>query len=176
MSKPVRVEIDPHVKVSDVDLQAQFNTAVEVQGLSTTVNGIVSRVEDLTRQLTALSDSMRRPAAGGDGRQGNAPTGVAADIRTALDQLNQLHSRLVRECTMSYRCGAQLRENVNSLLNSISGPIARPSDGMLLLVKEYKAEAEKASSELNTIVTTSIKKVNDQLSTRPHIVTGTAIP
>ncbi|MBZ5498974.1 MAG: hypothetical protein LAP85_21455 [Acidobacteriia bacterium] len=139
MSKPARVVLDPKVKVSAADLQAQSNTAQEVQALSVTVTGLVNRVEDLTRQLTSLSDPARRPA---------------------LDQLNQLHAKLVRECTMSYRCGAKLRENVNSLLGSVTGTIARPSDGMLLLLREYKEEAAQAAADLNAIVSTSIKKEN----------------
>jgi hypothetical protein len=58
---------------------------------------------------------------------------------------------------MSYRCGAKLRENVSSLLNSVAGPIARPSDGMLLLLREYKEETAQATAEMNAIVV-SIKK------------------
>jgi hypothetical protein len=137
MSKPVRVMLDPKVKVSQADLQAQFNTAQEVQVLGVTVNNLVNRVEDQIRQLTSASDPARRPA---------------------LDRLNQLHAKLVRECSLSYRCGAMLRENVNSLLSSVTGTIARPSDGMLLLVREYKEEAAQAAAELNTILSTATKK------------------
>jgi hypothetical protein len=137
MSKPVRVVLDPKVKVSQADLQAQFNAAKEVQALGLLVNDLVNRVEDQIRQVTPASDSARRPA---------------------LDRLNQLHAKLVRECSMSYRCGAKLRENVNSLLSSVTGTIARPSDGMLLLAREYKEEAAQAAAELNTILSTATKK------------------
>jgi len=174
-TKPVRVVLDPHVKVAEADLQTQFTTALEVQALATSVAEVVNRVEDLTRQLTTLSETLRRSAASGDARATASQSAVAADARTALDQLGQLHSRLVRECSMSYRCGAQLRENVNSLLGSVTGPIARPSDGMLLLLSEYKDETAQAIAELNKIISTSIKKVNDQLGNQPHIIVGPPI-
>ncbi len=140
VTKPVRVVLDPKVKVSQADLQLQFTTAQEVQALAVTVGDLVNRVEELTRQLTAAADPAQR---------------------AALDQLNQLHGKLVRECTMSYRCGAKLRENVSSLLSSVTGPIARPSDGMLLLVREYKEETALATAELNRIVAASGKKFDE---------------
>ncbi len=140
VTKPARVVFDPKVKVSQADLQLQFNTAQEVQALAVTVGDLVNRVEEFTRQLTSAADPAQR---------------------AALDQLNQLHGKLVRECTMTYRCGAKLRENVNSLLSSITGAIARPSDGMLLLVREYKEETTQATAELNRIIATSGKKIDD---------------
>jgi photosystem II stability/assembly factor-like uncharacterized protein len=134
ISKLVRVVLDPKIKVAAADLQAQFNTALEVQALTVTVNDLVNRVEALISQLA--SDAANRPA---------------------LDKLKELHGKLVRECSMTYRCGPRLRENVSSLLNSVAGPIARPSDGMLLLLHEYKDETAQATAQLSAIVS-SIQK------------------
>ena len=136
ITKPLRVTLDPKLKVPAADLLLQFNTGQEVQALAASVAELVGRVEATTRQLSPDANAANRPL---------------------LDRLAQLHGRLVRECTMSYRCGAQLRENVNSLLNNVNGPVARPSDGMLLLLREYKDETAKATAELNAIVA-AIKK------------------
>jgi hypothetical protein len=76
----------------------------------------------------------------------------------ALDKLNALHGKLVRECSMSYWCGARLRENVSPLLGAVTGTIARPSAGRLLLLREYKDEEAQAAAELKTILS-AIKKL-----------------
>jgi photosystem II stability/assembly factor-like uncharacterized protein len=191
LSKTVRVELDPRVKIAEADLQAQLSAALELQALSSTLNDVVGRVDDLTRQLTALTDTLRRgqeagpiTTEGGDvsansgnapPRRGAGPSGVAADIRTALDQLRKLRATLVRECTMNYRCPPKLREETNSLLNSVTGPIAPPTEGQKLRLREVKEEIAKAVAELNTIASTTIKKINDQLSGQPHIMAGAPI-
>ncbi|MFY9570046.1 MAG: hypothetical protein WAV20_01430, partial [Blastocatellia bacterium] len=51
LSKTVRVGLDPRVKVSDADLNAQLDAALKLRDLSSTLNGVLSRVDDLTRQL-----------------------------------------------------------------------------------------------------------------------------
>jgi hypothetical protein len=48
--------------------------------------------------------------------------------------------------------------NISSLLGSVTGTIGRPSDGMLLLVREYKEETAQATAVLNQIIAASTKK------------------
>jgi hypothetical protein len=54
LSKTVRVALDPRIKISDADLTAQLDAALKLRDLSSTLNNVVARVDDLTRQLTAL--------------------------------------------------------------------------------------------------------------------------
>src|SRR5205823_1273999 len=97
LSKPLHVEVDPRVKVADAELVAQYNAATAMQALATRVNQVVTEVDNLTRQLTMLSEQLR-PAVGGGrgGRNGDSasvvqqsvasPAAIAA-VQTALTKL-----------------------------------------------------------------------------------------
>ena len=190
LSKTVRVGLDPRVKVSDADLNAQLDAALKLRDLSSTLNSVVARVDDLTRQLTTLSETMRRvpdaaataaaravdgdgsgPAARNVGQTGNA----TADINAALDELKKLRLTLVREASFGYRYPPKLREDVQSLSGSISSAIAPPTEPQMLRIREVTEETQKAVADLNAIISGSIRRVNDNLSSQPHVVTGSAV-
>ncbi|MBK9709594.1 MAG: hypothetical protein IPO77_22175 [Acidobacteria bacterium] len=59
---------------------------------------------------------------------------------------------------MGYRCQGRLRDEANSLMSSINGTIARPTEGQKTAMSEMKEETSRAVDELNQIVNTSIKR------------------
>jgi hypothetical protein len=190
LSKTVHVGLDPRVKVSDADLSAQLDAALKLRDLSSTLNSVVARVDDLTRQLTTLSETMRRvpdPAAtaavrAGDG-EGSGPAAktsgqsdnATADINAALDELKKLRATLVREAPFGYRYPPRLREEVQSLGGSISAAIAPPTEAQMLRLREVTEETQKAAADLNGIISGSIRRINEKLSSQPHVVTGSAV-
>jgi len=174
MSKTVKVELDPRVKISDEELTAQLNTALEARELVSRLNTVVARVDDLTRQLTTLSENTRREGMMSGGENGGNG-GASAEITAALDELKKLRTSLVRECNFGYRCPGKLREDANSLMGSIGNPIAQPTEGQKLRLREITEETNKVIAELNGIINGSVKKVNDKLSSSPHIVTGATV-
>jgi photosystem II stability/assembly factor-like uncharacterized protein len=190
LSKTVRVGIDPRVKISDADLAAQLDAALKLRDLTSTLNKLVASVDDLTKQLTALGEAMKKlPEAGttsgsrsGDG-DGNGPAAATAgqsesamaDINAALDELKKLRATLVREAQFGYRYPPKLREEVQSLMGSITSAIAPPTEPQLLRLREVTDETQKAVAELNAIIAGSIRRVNEKLSSQPHVVTGPAV-
>jgi photosystem II stability/assembly factor-like uncharacterized protein len=191
LSKTVRVGLDPRIKVSEADLTSQLDAALKLRDLSSTLNGVVARVDDLTRQLTTLAETMRKvpdagaPAAAaraGDG-DGSGPVArsvvqsdnVMADISAALDELKKLRATLVREAPFGYRYPPRLREEVQSLMGSITSPIAPPTEAQMLRLREVTDETQKAVAELNGIISGSVRRINDKLSSQPHVVTGSPV-
>ncbi len=173
LTKTVRVDLDPRVKIPQTDLDAQLSAALEARELVSKLNMVVARVEDVTRQLTTLQETARRePVAGGE-NAANGAGDVQANIKTALDELRKLRATLVRECSFNYRCPGKLREDANSLMNSIAAPIAQPTEGQKLRLREITEETNKAIADLNAIISGSVKRINDKLSNSPHIVTST---
>jgi len=190
LSKTVHVGLDPRVKVSDADLNAQLDAALKLRDLSSTLNSVVARVDDLTRQLTTLSETMRRvpdPAAtaavrAGDGessgpaaRNSGQSDNATAEINAALEELKKLRATLVREAPFGYRYPPRLREEVQSLGGSISAAIAPPTEAQMLRLREVTEETQKAAADLNGIVGGSIRRINEKLSSQPHVVTGSAV-
>jgi hypothetical protein len=190
LTRTVRVGLDPRVKVSDEDLNAQLDAALKLRDLSSTLNGVVARVDDLTRQLSALNDTMRRlpePAASAAVRAGDVDGGGPAvrngtqsdngssDINAALDELKKLRATLVREAPFGYRYPPKLREEVQSLSGSVSAAIAPPTDPQMLRLREVTDETQKAVADLNAIIAGPIRRVNEKLSSQPHVVTGPTV-
>jgi prefoldin subunit 5 len=190
LSKTVRVGIDPRVKISDADLAAQLDAALKLRDLTSTLNKLVANIDDLTKQLTALGETMRKvPEAGattagraGDGDRGGPVAATAgqsenamADINAALDELKKLRATLVREAPFGYRYPPKLREEVQSLMGSITSAIAPPTEPQLLRLREVTDETQKAVADLNPIISGSIRRVNEKLSNQPHVITGPAV-
>ncbi len=190
LSKTVRVGLDPRVKVSDADLNAQLDAGLKLRDLSSTLNSVVARVDDLTRQLTTLSETLRRVpdaaataavrAGDGDGggpaaRNVGQTDDATADINAALDELKKLRATLVREASFGYRYPPKLREEVQSLSGSISSAIAPPTEPQMLRLREVTEETQKAVADLNAIISGSIRRINEKLSSQPHVVTGSAV-
>jgi photosystem II stability/assembly factor-like uncharacterized protein len=194
LSKTVRVGLDPRVKISDADLNAQLDAALKLRDLSSTLNSVVARVDDLTQQLTALNETMRRapePAAtagrsaersadgvtsgGPAARSASQSDNAIADITAALEELKKLRATLVREAPLNYRYPPRLREEVNSLMNSVNAAIAPPTEAQMLRLGEVTEETHKAVTDLNAIISGSIRRINEKLSGQPHVVTGAPV-
>jgi ABC-type transporter Mla subunit MlaD len=186
LSKSMRLSIDPRVQLSEAELAAQLAAGLELRSLSSRLNEVVARLDDLSRQLTTLADTLKRSAAtepqpagdrAGNGQQGGSgprdiSNGVRSEVSAALDDLKKLRATLVREGTFSYRYAPKLREEVNSLLSSISNPIAPPTEAQMLRLREVSEETAKAVADLNAIINGPIKRVNDRVAAQPHIATG----
>jgi hypothetical protein len=191
-TKPVRVELDPRVQISEADLLAQLNAALELRDLSSTLNALVARIDDLNQQLTTLAQTRRRSTqiaastngseneretngAAGRAARGASANNIEAEINGALDDLKKLRATLVREGPLNYRYPPKLREEVNSLMNSIVSAIAPPTEPQKLRLREVTEETKKAMADFNAFLTTRIKKVNDGLSDQPHVVAGSPV-
>lgn len=181
-STTVRVGIDPRVQISDAELADQLTTALELRELSSTVNSVITRVEDLTRQMTALEEALRRApeitASGGNGNgAASSASGAAAAVavRDALEHLKKLRTGLVREGSFGYRYPPKLREEINSLMNSVMSPIAAPTESQKLRLKEMTDETAKLVADLNVILTKNIPAINEKLSGHPHVVAGATL-
>src|SRR5207245_1265502 len=100
---------------------------------------IVTEVDDLTRQLTMLSEQLR-PAGGGRGgrngdsasvmlQSGASPAAIAA-VQTALTKLKSFRDdELARPLQgLGYRQYPRLREEVQTLSGMIGRAIAPPTD------------------------------------------------
>ena len=178
LKAPVTVRVDPRVQVTEADLQAQYDALVALRDVGVRVNATVARTESLVRQLETLEQQLGRAsgrtasaaeAGGGGDRAGAQPPDVRALVTRARDQLRAFRLTLVRECSFGYRCGAKLREEVQSLSGGIGSTFARPTDGQMLRVTEVTADTEKAMATLDALTRGPVADVNKALEGTPHI-------
>jgi hypothetical protein len=178
LSKPLRVESDPRVRVTDAELVAQHTSSTAMQALGVRVAQIVTQIDDIMRQLTALSEQLR-PAAGRGGpgaSQSDAMAAAAAAVTAAMTKLKTFRDdELARPVPgLGYRQYPRLREEVQSLSGVIARAPAPPTDPQTLRVRELEAETTQAEAKLQAIINDDIRKVNSLLSGMPHVITAPA--
>jgi photosystem II stability/assembly factor-like uncharacterized protein len=178
LTKPLRVENDPRVRVTDAELVAQYTSSTSMQALSVRVAQIVSQVDDIMRQLTALSEQLR-PAAGGRAgvaQQGEAMSAAYAAVNAAMTKLKTFKDdELARPLPgLGYRQYPRLREEAQTLSGMIGRAPAPPTDPQMLRAKELEAETTQAEAKLQAIINDDIRKVNSLLTGMPHVITAPA--
>jgi hypothetical protein len=169
LTKPLKVELDPRANVSSTDLVAQRDAAFTLLGLTQRVTTVIDRTNDLIRQLSALTDNLRR----------NAPNEkeAMAEAEGALSDLRKLRDeKLLRPLPgLGYRQYPRLREEVQTLYGNVTRPLARPTDPQVLRQGELTTETTQVQQELNTVISGRIAKLNGLLKNLPHIISGAII-
>ncbi len=188
MSKPVKVAIDPRIKITDAELGEQLTTLNDLKELGQRMTAALERVDDLTKQLTSMQERLSESGSrrmtttsaadgvptGGPTRQGGAqaapPAGPGALVAKALDRLKAYKLEYTRECTMNYRCPSKLREQIQSLSGEINRYIGAPTEGQKLRVREVTEETGQAVARLNALIAGPIAEINTALASMPHVV------
>jgi hypothetical protein len=161
--KTVQVENDPRSDMTPAELSAQLDASMQARDLTTRSNRIIARVDNLSRQLTALQEQFRAPA--------NAD--VARDIASAIKDLKQFKdSVLARPIPgLGYRQYPRLREEIQTISGMVSRPLLPPTEGELLRLSELKVETDAAQARLDAFVRDRIGAINSALGSSPHIIT-----
>jgi photosystem II stability/assembly factor-like uncharacterized protein len=181
MSKTVSVGVDPRIDISTADLEAQLEAGLRLRELLSKTNTLIERTDDLTKQLNALAEVLKKappassPTEGGNGGQAK-PGGPGEAVEAALKELKELRDKLTRPLPgLNYRQAPRLREELNALSGAINRVIAPPTDPQKVRLPELSAETERALAEFNGIVTRSIGAINEMLSGSPRVVAGAPI-
>ena len=181
---PAQVQMDPRITVSAADLQAQLDAALTLRDMTSKVNAMVERVDDLLRQLTPLSERLQRgsgrPAsATSDGHDGGeaqtaSPSPALTEVNAAIDQLKALRNdRLTRPLQgLQYRQYPRLLQEISSLLGVVSRTAYKPTDPEMLRLQELKVETDKMVVQFNEILTKTIAHINEVMAKSPFIVAG----
>ncbi|WP_373068258.1 WD40/YVTN/BNR-like repeat-containing protein [Gemmatimonas sp.] len=173
VSKTVEVRADPRSEMTTAQLGAQAEAAQRLQTIGTGVNKTIASVDDLTRQLTALQEQLRRaPRAPGDS-SGTANRAVLTEIDGTLSDLRQFRdSVLARPIPgLGYRQYPRLREEVTSVAQMIARPFGPPTQGEAQRSGELRSEADGAQTRLDGMILNRIGRINQMLVGTPHVIT-----
>ncbi len=168
-TKNVEVSLDPRSDMTQAQLATQFTAAQSMQALASRVNAIVSGVDDVTRQLTALQVTLR--AAPRDSAPANAQQALT-EIGISLAQLKVFKdSVLARPLPgLGYRQYPRLREEVQTVSGMISRPMMPPTAGEVLRSSELTTEGNQAQARFDGIMQDHVMKINDLLKGTPHVL------
>jgi len=165
MSHSFELRGDPDVALSMADYEAQFEVAMRVRDLSSTVNDLIRTVEDLNNQVQAVEGQL-------EASDVENLEAIVEQTGTASAQLLELDDKLRRPTpTMMYRQFPRLSDELMMLNFGIIGAQARPTQGTLTAIEELDAEAQERIEELNEIIATTIEELNQLLENYPKVMT-----
>jgi len=140
IKKPLRVEMDPRIQVSPADLQAQLDAGLNLRDLSNRITQMIDQADDLIRELTSAAS--RTDAS-------------AARAKTLLDQAKALRFKMGRlPGEQNYRIQGRLRDDIQSLLGSVTAVPGPLTAGEKLRITEVKGELDKLNTEWQTFLGT----------------------
>jgi len=140
LKKALRVEMDPRIDVAASDLQVQLDAGLQLRDLTNKIGQMITRADDLINELT--SEVSRNDAS-------------AARAKPLLDQAKALRFRMGRlPGEQGYRIQGRLREDITSLLGSVTANPGAPTAGEKTRLAEVKVELEKLSTEWDAFLKT----------------------
>jgi len=159
-----QVRGDPRIELSTAGYQAWHDASQSLVDLSSQANQMMDQVAKLQDQLRNLKEQVRD--AGVENR-----AAVGAQLDSAMAQLEELDNKLQRPPPrMGYRQYPRLNEEVGSLLRSVAGTQALPTEAQMTVLSELRSEAAALSRELDGIVAGAIRDLNGMLGDLPAVV------
>jgi photosystem II stability/assembly factor-like uncharacterized protein len=175
----LKVQPDPRLQFTDADYRENRDTLLVLKDLTTRVNTMIDRSEDVLKQLQNLQDALKSRSlttnptaqaghAGSEGQASNA-SNVAAAVDKAIEEFRHFRYTLTREINMGYRYPTELREEISALAGSVSSVQGAPTDPQKARADELKEETAQAEQRLAQLVSQHVNAINAMLSGQPHI-------
>ncbi len=165
----ITVQLDPRSAMTAAQLVAQHDAARRMDDIASRVNRVITNIDDVSRQMTALQVTLR--AAPRDSNARNAAQALT-EIESALRDLKQFRDSVLARpvAGLGYRQYPRLREEVQTVSGMISRPMMAPTAGELLRSGELRTESDEASARFDSIMQTRVAKINDLLKSSPHVI------
>jgi photosystem II stability/assembly factor-like uncharacterized protein len=167
-TREFEVRADPDVEATQADFDGQLVAALQTRDLQSRVNGMIGAVLDLRGQLTALGRALEGKSVPNAGRI----LDLSGQAQVRLDSLeNDLRRPPPR---MGYRQYPRLAEELSFVSRGIAGALARPTEGQMEALTDIATEVERAAAELEQLIDTTIRDLNELLQEQPKILPGWA--
>jgi len=158
--QPLIIERDPRLKnVSDDDQQEQFKLAMQIRDKTSLANATVIRIRSIDSQLDQRVSEAKD----------SSISAQAATIKSKLDELEQeiyqVKNRSPRD-TLNYPIKLNNQLAVLEMLVDLGD--RRPTDQDYTVFHELSARLDKITGQVDQIVATDLKTLNEQLAGR-HI-------
>ena len=162
----VTVRADPRIDIPQQHYLAQWNAAIELRGLTSQVHMMIGASNDLETQITNLMNALDEP--NGD---------LKATCSSALEEIEAFKDWLTYPPPrMGYRQRPRLREELRSLMRSITSMASRPTEAEMVRLGELQVETAEAVVAFNQMLDTTIHELNNDAGQFPRIMIDRPIP
>jgi photosystem II stability/assembly factor-like uncharacterized protein len=166
-STKVTVKGDPRLELSQADYEAQFKAAKDLRELTSKVNGAIDTTLGLRMQLAGLERQMKM--AGAAGAEQMKP--VAEAVKKASEEVKAIDNRLRQPVMgMMYRQYPRMMEELFMSTIFLVASSSPPTEGQLVVIEELKQDAEIILADVDKLVSTTIKDLNQMLGAFPKIM------
>ncbi len=151
---PVKVEMDPRIKITQQDLIAQRDAALKLDKLSAKGSIAGRKIQNIQKQITDLKKYLKTVK--------NLDKTITADIDSLEKKLTDIRTRLMgargrRDITPVIR-------RIQMLYSSITRYTAAPSAKQIEKINKYSDMLSKILDELNTVITVDILNLNKKMN------------
>ncbi len=151
-TQPYRIARDPRLtQVTDADLRAQFDLALQVRDRLSAANAAVIRIRDYAAQIRERMPNAKSPALG---LAGDATLRVLREVEEALYQTRN------RSSQDPLNFPIKLNNRLGALLRSIGTGDAKPTDAAHVVFTELSAELDAELAKLTSIETNQLPALN----------------
>jgi len=139
--QPFEIRMDPRIKASDEDLEAQFDLMVDIRDWSQEVVDTILQIRDVRSEI--------------EGSGGKLTEKFGAEANVVLEELRQIEGILIiwagTEAHPMMFGAPGLTEKLNSLSSVVSSSDARPTASMYAVFEELQNSLEIQQNRLNDL-------------------------
>jgi hypothetical protein len=169
--KKVEVKVDPTVNVTPADLQAQFDMAMKLRDMQSSVNEGLKTLDSIKSQLEQIEKLVKE-------QMPDAPaefTKAIADYKKQTDDL--IKSLAFDGSDGGLSGGAKIADQLQGLFFTIAGGNFAPTPAQRDYFGELQTEFPTRMKEVNQFLSETVPKMNETLKkyNAPTLITGKLI-
>ena len=157
IEQQVEIGIDPLVEVSVADLEAQFQAALELRDMQSTLNRALRGLDVVTEQMKARRDTLER-----------MEQDLSDDAEKAWKAHDEASEALMNSLTRAdgkpfWSQGPRLADQIGNLFGNVDSQFAAPTKAQLELLQELKSEYAAKVAELRSYFGEALPELNLKL-------------
>src|SRR5262249_41040609 len=158
VEKKVEVRLDPTISVSNADLQEQYNDAIKLRDMQSTLTDGARLLDSVKEQLQNIEKTVKD-------RLPDAPKELTEAIANGQKQVDEVLKNLFsqQEQGLGLSGSAQLGEKIGGLGRTIDSVNAAPTPAQRDYFSELQKEFPTRVAEVNRFITETIPRLNETL-------------
>ena len=166
--KRVEVRLDPTITVAPADLQTQYDHALKLRDMQSSMTDAIRSLDSVKAQLEQIEKTVKD-------RMPDAPAELTKALEGYKQQTDTLLGSIARPADApGFGGGARLSEKIGGLFFTVEGVNASPTPSQREYFGELQAEFPKKVDEVNKFLTQTVPQMNETLRRHnaPTLVAG----